>query len=68
MINKVDVIPNVPCTKITGELSTGVRKVTEKMFEWSDTGENATDYTNSVPSLERFSLYMRHPVCVCVCV
>jgi hypothetical protein len=36
----VDGIPNAPCMKIAEELGISVRKVTGRMFECSDTGEN----------------------------
>jgi hypothetical protein len=36
----VDCIPNVPCAKAAKELGIPVRKVTDKMLGWSDTGEN----------------------------
>jgi hypothetical protein len=38
--NKVDGVFSVPRTKIAEELGIPVRKVTDKMFGWSDTGEN----------------------------
>jgi hypothetical protein len=38
--NKVDGVPNVSRTKITEELGISVRKFTDKMLGWSDTGEN----------------------------
>jgi hypothetical protein len=36
----VDGAPNVPHTKIAEELDIPVRKVTNKMLGWSDTGDN----------------------------
>jgi len=36
----VDGIPNAPCMKIAAELGTALRKVTGRMFGWSDTGES----------------------------
>ena len=36
----VDGIPNAPCIKTAEELGIAMRKVTGRMFWWSDTGEN----------------------------
>lgn len=40
IINKLDGVLNVPCTKITEELDNPIRKVMDKMLGWSVTGEN----------------------------
>jgi hypothetical protein len=53
VMNKVNGVPNVPCTRITEELDIPVRKVTGKVLGWSYRGESfhlpktAADYTNS---------------------
>jgi hypothetical protein len=57
VINKVDCVTNVPCTKISEELDIPLRKVTDKMLGWSDTGESvrtATDCTNSTCICDKF--------------
>jgi hypothetical protein len=36
----VDGIPNALCMKIAEELGIALKKVTGRMFGWSDTGEN----------------------------
>jgi hypothetical protein len=36
----VNGIPNAPCMKIAEELGITLRKVTGRMFGWSDTGES----------------------------
>jgi hypothetical protein len=40
IINKLDGVLNVPCTKITEELDNLITKVTDKMLRCSVTGEN----------------------------
>ena len=57
-MNKVDSVPNVPCTKIT---AMPVRKVTGKILRWSDTGD--IGYGSEV----KYNVYKNHckkyPVC-----
>jgi hypothetical protein len=40
IINKLDGILNVSCTKIAEELDNPIRKVTDKILGWTVTGEN----------------------------
>jgi hypothetical protein len=40
VINKLDGVLNVPCTKIAEELDNPIGKVTDKVLGWSVTGEN----------------------------
>jgi hypothetical protein len=50
VINKVDCVMNVPCTKISEELDIPLRKVTDKMLGWLDTGESVTTATGCTNS------------------
>ena len=60
-------IPNVPCMKIS-ELGIAVRKVTGKMFGWSNTGENVLRLLQITHVAYMSNKLSKNTVCVCVCV